>query len=264
LSGEQASAIAIALNSVANQAQHDRENEWLRVELARLMAPVDVNQQIMALTCTVIDAIDNSKDGVPQGTRHDLIGEALRPLVTEKARLAREVERLTAEQNEQIATLMAVGPIEPHPDLVAEILAKHAASHPSATWERLRTAISAFVAKSESYRSIPFHEGGREWSEVEAALAACEPTADARGDRAYEDIHAERARQIEKGRTPEKDDERSLRDWFECLSVVRDKHEYDGRTERETWVKVGSVAVAAIESIDRKAANIPDAAGGGE
>lgn len=69
--------------------------------------------------------------------------------------------------------------------------------------------------------------------------------------RAYHDIRAERARQIAKGRTPEKDDKKTFGPWgtwLVCLDRVLEKE----RDERARWVKVGSVAVAAIQSIDRR------------
>lgn len=74
-------------------------------------------------------------------------------------------------------------------------------------------------------------------------------------ERAYEDIRAERERQIAKGRTPEKDDQRSGADWEECLALVSTR---SARDERTRMVKVGSVAVAAIQSIDRLSASRGD------
>ncbi len=79
------------------------------------------------------------------------------------------------------------------------------------------------------------------------------PEAEAPGgewSRAYIDIAGERARQVEKGRTSERDDARAPDGWLECLNLVLRK----GHPARVLWVKVGSVAVAAIESIDRLAA----------
>ncbi len=70
-------------------------------------------------------------------------------------------------------------------------------------------------------------------------------------DRAYDSIRAERAAQIAKGRTPEKDDARTEGDWRACLDRVLAK-DY-GKADRRRWTKIGSVAVAAIQSIDRRA-----------
>lgn len=68
-----------------------------------------------------------------------------------------------------------------------------------------------------------------------------------KSEQAYEDIRAERARQVAKGRDAAHDDKRAPGDWHDCLGrVLAKKHD-----ERTTWVKVGSVAVAAIQSIDR-------------
>lgn len=70
-------------------------------------------------------------------------------------------------------------------------------------------------------------------------------------DRAHADIRAEEARQEAKGRDAAFDDARDIGQWFECLSTVVERNGYRGRTERETFVKIGCVAVKAIRSIDR-------------
>ena len=67
--------------------------------------------------------------------------------------------------------------------------------------------------------------------------------------RAYDEIRAERGRQITKGRTPEKDDKRTSAEWTACLMGVLG--DLTAANERRRWVKVGSVAVAAIQSLDR-------------
>ena len=67
----------------------------------------------------------------------------------------------------------------------------------------------------------------------------------------YGEIRAERHRQIVKGRDMAHDDQRDRAGWLFCLDAVLNKHK---RGWRQTWVKVGSVAVAAIEADDRKTA----------
>lgn len=74
-----------------------------------------------------------------------------------------------------------------------------------------------------------------------------------RGAAAYDAVRAERERQIAKGRTPEKDDERTHPDWMACLAIVL-RNEKD-RGDRAVWVKVASVAIAAIQSMDRLASD---------
>jgi hypothetical protein len=71
------------------------------------------------------------------------------------------------------------------------------------------------------------------------------------GERAYVDIRAERQRQIAKGRTAEKDDERATADWDRCLDAVIWNKKNHG--ERALWIKIASVAVSAIQSFDRLA-----------
>lgn len=85
---------------------------------------------------------------------------------------------------------------------------------------------------------------------------------------AYERIQAERDRQVAKGRDDEHDDARTAADWTDCLRQVIGKtildlpgNGTDGgfealRTQhaerwRAFWTKIGSVAVAAIESSER-------------
>lgn len=76
-------------------------------------------------------------------------------------------------------------------------------------------------------------------------------------EKAYEDIRAERARQIAKGRDAAIDDARTRSDWIDCLCKVLAK-DID---RRAIWVKVGSIAVAAIQSIDRHSSNLEVKAG---
>lgn len=65
--------------------------------------------------------------------------------------------------------------------------------------------------------------------------------------RVYQEIMAERSAQIAKGRTEANDDRRSHWDWIQCLgSVVANR-----TTTRNMWIKIASVAVAAVESLDR-------------
>jgi hypothetical protein len=71
-------------------------------------------------------------------------------------------------------------------------------------------------------------------------------------EKAFYDIAAEHAAQVAKGRDAAKDDARVVSDWANCLMrIVMNKHEttYGWRA---MWVKIGALAVSAIESHDRK------------
>jgi hypothetical protein len=72
--------------------------------------------------------------------------------------------------------------------------------------------------------------------------------------RVLEDVSAERARQVAKGRDAAHDDARSEGDWIQCVGSVVANRSAKGYDDRAMWVKIAAVAVAAIESIDRKAA----------
>lgn len=87
---------------------------------------------------------------------------------------------------------------------------------------------------------------------TEKERLAIDARADWRGvDDAYAAVRAERARQVAKGRTADKDDARSPGDWMRCLDLVlQGQH-----APRALWAKVGSVAVAALESLARKEAD---------
>jgi hypothetical protein len=67
----------------------------------------------------------------------------------------------------------------------------------------------------------------------------------------YEDIQAERLRQVTKGRDAAHDDVRSHTDWIECLGKVIADQKSGGPSARAMWIKVASVAVAAVDAIDR-------------
>ncbi len=77
---------------------------------------------------------------------------------------------------------------------------------------------------------------------------------------AYAAIAVERARQLAMGHGSPYDDARNSSDWIASLDLVMENGELaieegDGNEAefwRDLWAKVGSIAVAAIESIDRK------------
>lgn len=63
----------------------------------------------------------------------------------------------------------------------------------------------------------------------------------------YGEVAAERAAQVAKGRDAAHDDARYEADWHECARRVLTK--YNGT--RALWIKLASVAISAVESIDR-------------
>jgi hypothetical protein len=67
------------------------------------------------------------------------------------------------------------------------------------------------------------------------------------------DILQERQRQIANGRDAAFDDAREAVGFFDCLSLLCIRHlRRDEPGWRDMWVKIGSLAVSAIESFDRK------------
>jgi len=89
-----------------------------------------------------------------------------------------------------------------------------------------------------------------------AAKPYREPRATMR--RILEEIAAERTRQDEKWGGPEHDDEHSIDDW-ECfiLEHLNRVQGYDDAHGRKQLIRVAALAVAAIESLDRRAALSP-------
>jgi hypothetical protein len=86
---------------------------------------------------------------------------------------------------------------------------------------------------------------------------------------AYDDIRAERARQVKKGRDAAHDDARTHGDWITCLCLVAG-YTPQAPDWRRMWVKIGAVAIAAIEAHDRQddtldvAPLAPPESGGGD
>jgi hypothetical protein len=82
-------------------------------------------------------------------------------------------------------------------------------------------------------------------------------------ERAYNYIRAERRHQVAKGRGPEQDDERDRAAWFDCFRTIRERF---GRCPvgsigwARMWIKIGSIAVAVIQSHERKYGPLPDSA----
>lgn len=70
---------------------------------------------------------------------------------------------------------------------------------------------------------------------------------------AYEEIAEERKRQVAKGRDAAHDDARDAGQWGECIGAVFNKLHKSAISPRTFFVKLGAIAVSAIESIDRKA-----------
>lgn len=73
----------------------------------------------------------------------------------------------------------------------------------------------------------------------------------------FDDIYAERARQIKKGYTQEHDDEHGvahLLGWAGSY-ILRAKFAPDPATARDRLIKMAALTVAAIEAHDRKEKN---------
>ena len=74
---------------------------------------------------------------------------------------------------------------------------------------------------------------------------------------AYDDIRAERERQVAKGRDAAYDDKSGFWDWLHCLDAVEAKLRCGGfgdweQGRRTFWIKVGAIAVGAVESHDSR------------
>ena len=72
----------------------------------------------------------------------------------------------------------------------------------------------------------------------------------------YVEIEAERRMQDARWGGPEHDDEHTPLEWANFverkLTAIRLAHIYPHEITRETWVKIAALAVAALESHDRK------------
>lgn len=79
-------------------------------------------------------------------------------------------------------------------------------------------------------------------------------------ERAYEHIRAERERSTAKGRDAAYYDKRTREDWMKCLREVFERFlrcPVGSLGWARMWIKVGSIAVAAIQSHERKHGPLP-------
>lgn len=70
---------------------------------------------------------------------------------------------------------------------------------------------------------------------------------------AYEEIAEKRAKMIARGRTAAIDDACTAEQWGECIGACFMMLSKNAISPRTFFVKLGAIAVAAIESTDRKA-----------
>lgn len=107
--------------------------------------------------------------------------------------------------------------------------------------------MSSYPPPPDAPDVLPGEDGG-----AYASRKACEALgAELSGHAtAFRDIAAERTYQVERGRDANHDDARAGHEpWLGCLVLVVARH---ASAWRRMWVKIGSVAVSAIESHDRR------------